>query len=213
MTIRTNHVHGLVATVALLVTTSCATTESLYAEYDQTACQVKVVERDGEPEIARATEVKHGMPWTMAVYFEFDSGTLDAGNSRLLGDNIALLKKYPSLHVVLRGNADVRGSEVYNLRLAARRAQAVADYLMAGGIERDRLVLLSAGESSPLVDTGDRNDYALNRRVELMLTDAHRKPLVMASSPARPDRADGNSVADNTVTETEAPAGVGPTGE
>lgn len=57
------------------------------------------------------------------------------------------------------GRTDYLGSQQYNLKLSAKRAKAVADYLMASGVAASRIEAVALGESAP-VQTCDRK---LNR--------------------------------------------------
>ncbi len=62
------------------------------------------------------------------------------------------------------GHTDLVGNVDYNMDLGMRRAQRVVDYLVAAGIQADRLIAqVSLGEEAPVVDTTSRE--ALNRRV------------------------------------------------
>ena len=67
------------------------------------------------------------------------------------------------------GHADRSGTDAYNQRLSERRAQAVAEYLMARGVMPQQMAMRSFGESQPRVPTADgqRNDQ--NRRAEIMI--------------------------------------------
>ena len=70
--------------------------------------------------------------------------------------------------IVVEGHTDVRGVPRTNRAPSRRRAQAVADELVARGVPADRIEVVGAGESRPLV-RGARTEaeHARNRRVEI----------------------------------------------
>ena len=66
-----------------------------------------------------------------SVYFAFDSAELDESAWQTLDEASAELERSPQLLAGVYGFADPSGSEVYNLRLAQRRADAVLRALVA----------------------------------------------------------------------------------
>ena len=67
--------------------------------------------------------------------------------------------------VVVLGYTDDRGPE--NIALSRRRAQNVAEALVAGGLSRSRLQVRGRGESSPVASNSTESGRARNRRVEI----------------------------------------------
>ena len=55
----------------------------------------------------------------------------------------------------------------YNLALGQRRAEAVRDYLILNGINKNRINVKSFGEEKPLVNGSDERSWARNRRAEI----------------------------------------------
>lgn len=51
--------------------------------------------------------------------------------------------------------------------MSERRAKAVLDFLVANGIENERLVSVGKGESSPVASNNTKEGRYQNRRVEL----------------------------------------------
>ena len=82
--------------------------------------------------------------------------------------NVALLmKNNPKLNLTLSGNADIRGGEGANSKLALQRADAVKDHLVKiYGIDASRLKVESKGEKDPLAKKSDD----MNRRVDFNTT-------------------------------------------
>lgn len=98
------------------------------------------------------------------VYFKPGSASLTPLAKEILDNYLALLNmsKFPS-RVEITGNADRVGRSDTNVRLSRRRAEAVRTYLSAHGFPRDHIVVESAGEDKPLVETADGVAEAQNR--------------------------------------------------
>jgi len=101
------------------------------------------------------------------VNFEFDSARLTAGSTASLNGAVQILKRHSDLKVEIAGHTDSMGSEEYNMGLSQRRAQAVADYLIANGAKAGNITVKGYGESDPVADNGTKAGRAANRRVEL----------------------------------------------
>ena len=101
------------------------------------------------------------------VYFGLDQSTLGSDAQSILDSNIAKLKS-GSQPIRLEGHADERGTREYNLALGERRANAVAQYLVANGISKSRIETISYGKERPADAGHDESAWAKNRRVELV---------------------------------------------
>jgi len=76
----------------------------------------------------------------------------------------AYLAANKNVKVVLEGHADERGTREYNLALAARRAQAVRDYLVSLGVSGARIETISYGKERPICAQSNDGCWAQNRR-------------------------------------------------
>lgn len=101
------------------------------------------------------------------VYFAYDSSELDADSQAIAEAHAAVLSNSPSTKVVLEGHADERGTREYNLALGERRAQSVADVLIALGVSAANIENVSYGEENPVAEGHDDSAWGLNRRVEI----------------------------------------------
>ncbi len=103
------------------------------------------------------------------IHFEFDRYSLTSKARDILFQNAQWLKDHPAVSVTIEGHCDERGSNAYNMALGAKRAQAAKDYLVALGVEEDRINTISWGEERP-VDPGHNGAaWARNRRCEFVL--------------------------------------------
>lgn len=104
-----------------------------------------------------------------SINFNFDSAELTSVAKANLDKITTVFKTNPDTYINVYGHTDSRGSVEYNNRLSVRRADAVAAYLIAKGIERSRLTSIGMGPSEP-IDTNDTDaGRARNRRVELTI--------------------------------------------
>lgn len=85
------------------------------------------------------------------IFYDFDKATLRPESKKALDELIKMLNDNPNVTIELGAHTDRKGSDQYNERLAQRRAQSVVDYLIAGGIAKDRLEAKGYGESVPKV--------------------------------------------------------------
>ena len=97
------------------------------------------------------------------VVYAFDKSDLSSDSDATLGRQAAWLAKYPSVDVLVAGNADERGTETYTLALAQRRANAARDYLVAQGVDASRVQTISYGKDCPVASGNDEAAYQQNR--------------------------------------------------
>ena len=67
----------------------------------------------------------------------------------------------------ITGHTDNIGDPSANIKLGQLRADAIKNYLMSKGIEKDRIITKSVGESLPLVDNNTPEGRQKNRRTEI----------------------------------------------
>jgi outer membrane protein OmpA-like peptidoglycan-associated protein len=80
------------------------------------------------------------------------------------------LKRRPVVtRVWIEGHADSTGPAEWNQKLSRARASAVADFLVAHGVDRERLAPVGFGEARPLVPTPPGTENARNRRVQFFI--------------------------------------------
>jgi outer membrane protein OmpA-like peptidoglycan-associated protein len=111
------------------------------------------------------------------VLFAFDSADLTAQARREI-ERMAFVLNHPQAvarQIALEGHADAIGTDAYNLELSRRRADAVAQELVARGVRRDRVTVEAFGKRRPIAPNtlpdGKDNPAgrSLNRRVEAVV--------------------------------------------
>jgi len=98
------------------------------------------------------------------VFFGFDSFTLTPEAQAVLQRQAQFLGNYPDLTITVEGHCDERGTREYNLALGERRANAVKDYLVALGMDPNRIGTISYGKERPAVIGSGEEVWAQNRR-------------------------------------------------
>lgn len=109
------------------------------------------------------------MPETFIVYFDFDKSDINAAAGAVLNDVLAAIKKHAGTPISVTGHADRSGPEEYNMPLSLRRADAVREALIGGGVTADQITVSGRGEEEPAVPTADGVKEQANRRVEIII--------------------------------------------
>lgn len=103
------------------------------------------------------------------ILFAVDSTTVSNALRSDLAVVAANLNRYPGSTVVVLGHTDSTGSAAYNLDLSARRANAVANILIANGVAPGRVRSIGRGEDQPIATNLTPAGRAQNRRVEIVI--------------------------------------------
>ena len=149
---------GLLAASALMA--GCAQKETR-EEAEARATQFEVIKGEGTGVIA-------DIGIFAASMFAFDSAELNEEGKAAIE---AYRKKLgPELTdafmVVIVGHTDNTGDENYNMELSYRRAVSVADYLIATGVDADKIRTIGRGSDEPIASNETREGRMQNRRVD-----------------------------------------------
>jgi outer membrane protein OmpA-like peptidoglycan-associated protein len=104
------------------------------------------------------------------VLFATNKSELQVGSQRSIDKLTAFLSSHPKRTIRVEGFTDNVGSDEYNRALADRRAGAVADALMRGGIDRDRIQMEGYGNAYPVAANDTIVGRQQNRRVEVVIS-------------------------------------------
>ncbi|MCW4455379.1 OmpA family protein [Flavobacterium sp. MXW15] len=101
------------------------------------------------------------------ITFDFNKSTLKPQFYGALNGVAATLAEYNQTMIEVVGHTDSIGSDAVNNRLSKERADSVAVYLSAQGVQRERIETLGAGKNYPIADNSTEAGRAQNRRVEI----------------------------------------------
>ena len=110
------------------------------------------------------------------VYFDSGKSTIQKRSLNILNQVRSVLRANPRITLIqIEGHTDNRGSAESNVALSQQRAEAVMNYLIEKGIEKNRLKSKGFGASRPIANNIDRAGQAKNRRVEFFILDVNAK--------------------------------------
>lgn len=98
------------------------------------------------------------------VFFDLNKSNLSSGARAKLQKQVAWLKNYRNITVQVEGHCDERGTREYNLGLGERRANSVKDFMIAMGINPNRIKVISYGKERPAALGHNEGSWKQNRR-------------------------------------------------
>ncbi len=104
------------------------------------------------------------------IYFIVDTSTLTPEAQETLRRQAAWLRQYPNVTVQVEGHADERGTREYNISLSARRATATREFLIAQGVQGNRISSIAYGKERPVALCDAEQCYSQNRRAVTVIT-------------------------------------------
>jgi outer membrane protein OmpA-like peptidoglycan-associated protein len=103
------------------------------------------------------------------VFFDFAKATLREESYPELNRIVKFMNDNGSMEIALGGHTDNVGSDAANLKLSEDRIQSVKSYLVAQGIDGDRMSAKGYGKSKPIASNDTEDGKQQNRRVEFTI--------------------------------------------
>ena len=134
-------------------------------EQIEIAPSIPVQESEPKTEDVAKMVAEEGM--LLPVFFVVDSSNLTETDLDILNKNAEWLKKNADVKINVRGYADERGTDEYNVKLSERRAKAVMDYLIKQDVDANRLKFIGYGKE--LSTDKSEAGLARSRRVDFLV--------------------------------------------
>ncbi|WP_075795462.1 OmpA family protein [Massilia putida] len=120
-----------------------------------------------------AQKTERGMVVTIGdVLFATDRAELNANGMATVRKLAEIMMQNPDRTVMVEGFTDSTGSAAHNKDLSERRAASVAQALVSLGVPRERIGTRGYGEAFPVAPNNTAANRQLNRRVEIVLSNA-----------------------------------------
>ena len=103
------------------------------------------------------------------VTFQTNSADINSSFYPVLNSVAIVLKEFDKTIVDVAGHADSTGPDDKNMELSQRRAGSVSSYMVAQGINAQRLITTGYGEMRPIASNDTAEGRQQNRRVEITL--------------------------------------------
>lgn len=100
------------------------------------------------------------------IFFDHDKAEIKPEFKPFLVSLVQVVNGHSDLRIKVVGHTDADGSDAYNIDLSERRAQAIIDFFVAQGLDRDRIRIEFKGEAEPIGDNATPEGKQLNRRVD-----------------------------------------------
>lgn len=104
--------------------------------------------------------------------FPPDSTEVSEAFTQVLNFGVVVLTRDPTMTITIEGHTDSQGDDEYNLNLSQARADSVATYFVAAGIQEERVTAIGKGEAEPAAPNDTAEGRSRNRRVEFSLSSA-----------------------------------------
>ena len=151
---------------------AAANADAAAAQANASDAQARAAMLQQQLQDLRARPTDRGALVTLGdVLFEFNRADIKTTGHGELQKLAEFLKKHPDRQVLIEGHTDDIGSNSYNENLSRRRAEAVANALAALGVPSPRVTAVGYGESYPVASNSTDTNRALNRRVEVYISD------------------------------------------
>lgn len=142
--------------------------EENFQEDHISACRDELLAALAEMEAVQAP-MPAPAPAVYLVLFDFDKSNINDAAQAVINQVIADFNANKASAISVTGHTDRAGSDAYNEKLSERRADAVREALIAGGIPADAITTAWKGESENAVPTADGVKEQANRRAEIII--------------------------------------------
>ncbi|HZP21718.1 MAG TPA: OmpA family protein [Bauldia sp.] len=141
--------------------------------------------QEGQPvPVARCRDLLQDQLKRGRIEFDGQKAEISADSYGLLDRVAATLARCRDAQLEIGAHSDSSGSSSKNRDLTQARAEAIVDYLVDAGIERELLTPVGYGETKPIADNGTAGGRAQNRRIEFTMRIPEPVPAATETPPA-----------------------------
>jgi outer membrane protein OmpA-like peptidoglycan-associated protein len=105
------------------------------------------------------------------ILFDLDAAALKPEAQIILAKLSGILLIMRDQDALIEGHTDATGSADYNVDLSQRRASAVLQFMLAQGLDSQRLSAMGHGMQRPVADNSTPEGRKRNRRVEIVINE------------------------------------------
>ena len=127
-------------------------------------------DNDGCPKPKYIVVTKEKIELKQKVHFRTNRSTIYADSFPMLEEVAAVLKSRPEIKIRIEGHTDSRGSLRHNMKLSQQRAESVKRFLVAQGVDPERMQAVGFGPTQPIDDNRTAKGRENNRRTEFIIT-------------------------------------------
>ena len=127
------------------------------------------------PPAAPAAPVSEKVTYAADAFFDFDKYALKPEGKAKLDDLVSKMSGMNLEVIIAVGHTDNIGTVEYNQKLSERRANAVKEYLVTKGVEKNRIYTEGKGLKDPIASNKTAEGRAKNRRVEIEMVGTRMK--------------------------------------
>jgi len=147
---------------------------------------IAVRQPDQPATAARCRELLQAALEAGRIEFEGDKSEIADQSAGVLDRVAAILQRCPDTNVEIAAHTDSDGSTNRNKTISEDRATAIVEFLVNGGVKRERLTGIGYGESKPVADNSTSTGKAQNRRIEFTMIAPGEAPAAPPEAPAAP---------------------------
>ncbi len=152
-----------------------ARAQATAAQTDAAAAQAQAAALQKELTDMQARQTDRGMLVTLGdVLFETGRSDIKPNATGAITKLASFLAQHPERRILIEGFTDSVGGTETNQMLSERRSRAVADALQRAGVDGSRIDVRGYGERYPVANNTSTSDRAMNRRVEVYISDNDR---------------------------------------
>ena len=108
------------------------------------------------------------------ISFDVNSAVIKPNLRPILDQFAQGLSSQPNTEIRIIGHTDSTGSDAINNPLSVNRAASARDYLVARGVNSQRIQIDGRGSHEPIADNATAEGRARNRRIEMYLAERAR---------------------------------------